>query len=878
MLIHRYLWSTFLVVVLLASTAVAAIDKGGDLPRAIPHDDTSTFAIGNLTHKFPLDTIQVPLTLDTSNDVTWIENRVTWDDADLVLVNITTGDGVPSSATLDTESVSTDTVQFHIYDSGNSFSVGSEPVVYLHFEVQCYGYGVWTGVEFDGGDAHNFYISSGAPAAPDRVNGLVGTKRIDYLAVWGSSETAYSGDQDIPWTGIFYQVVPGRLKAATLTYDHTALEVLSIEPLPALGEGATATIESDVGGTLELSFDGPVIAPGQVDLYLVHFAVLDDRDDYAAVLQFIAGTCETECGNEITPFWLWSGSITIPNHTAAVDLGEVRPVYTASYYDLPVIMDSNFPVNAYELWLEFPHNDELELTGVVAVGGYAVPSAVVDTNSTPAKININNGGATNYELTQPTTVFKLRVAPLASFPVDKKWDFDWDSTNPENAIQYNMDLPGLHYADITSYDTGYIWLKSSGGGGNPNPCCPALYVWNGVRFTLENTILAECDGKRVTHDVTDYYRVAGFVAQEGDELRFQIREDANAVSSFSDFELLVVDHPERKPVYVAEDGTIMTTGQPFSLSWARDHKGNDILEELSAMDEFVYLSTEDGWFDVSLGRLQNDQIDKFAASINDAQQKGKICDDERRAQGFELERDRKLRISVQKADGSWKMIAENDARHIPTRQATIITPDMIDPGCELVLRYSWEGYYRIDALEFNVAEPFTGKIAHPGLWDAAHNEAGGVLGRLGDNPVEPLVLKTGETIDLVFDASELVPVGPGFVREYIFVATGRYGELEAADEAVSARGWALDANVPNPFNPSTTIGYNLVTQAHVELSIYDVSGALVRTLVSGTQSAGEKSVAWDGRSNAGNAMASGVYFFRLKTSEYVQTRKMILIK
>ena len=63
-----------------------------------------------------------------------------------------------------------------------------------------------------------------------------------------------------------------------------------------------------------------------------------------------------------------------------------------------------------------------------------------------------------------------------------------------------------------------------------------------------------------------------------------------------------------------------------------------------------------------------------------------------------------------------------------------------------------------------------------------------------------------------------------------------------------------------------------------ELSIFDVSGALVRTLVSGEQTAGEKSVTWDGRSDSGNRMASGVYFYRLTTPDFTDTRKMVLLK
>ncbi|MCK4776282.1 MAG: T9SS type A sorting domain-containing protein, partial [Candidatus Krumholzibacteria bacterium] len=86
--------------------------------------------------------------------------------------------------------------------------------------------------------------------------------------------------------------------------------------------------------------------------------------------------------------------------------------------------------------------------------------------------------------------------------------------------------------------------------------------------------------------------------------------------------------------------------------------------------------------------------------------------------------------------------------------------------------------------------------------------------------------------------------------------------------------------VPNPFNPETTIRYELKERGHVSLAVYNVAGKLVRTLVDEVKPplAGGYSVAWDGRTNAGNPVPSGVYFYRLVTQNFMQTRKMILLK
>jgi hypothetical protein len=91
---------------------------------------------------------------------------------------------------------------------------------------------------------------------------------------------------------------------------------------------------------------------------------------------------------------------------------------------------------------------------------------------------------------------------------------------------------------------------------------------------------------------------------------------------------------------------------------------------------------------------------------------------------------------------------------------------------------------------------------------------------------------------------------------------------------------SLSQNYPNPFNPTTTIDY-LVPDggAHlVRLVVYDVRGARVRTLVDREQAGGKYAVEWDGRNDQGQAVGSGVYFYRLVERNYTRTRKMILLK
>ncbi len=89
----------------------------------------------------------------------------------------------------------------------------------------------------------------------------------------------------------------------------------------------------------------------------------------------------------------------------------------------------------------------------------------------------------------------------------------------------------------------------------------------------------------------------------------------------------------------------------------------------------------------------------------------------------------------------------------------------------------------------------------------------------------------------------------------------------------------LRGNAPNPFNPSTRIRYELPADgAPVRLTIHDLGGRLVRTLVAEAQGAGGHVVPWDGRDDAGQPVAGGVYVYRLSAGASVESRKMVLLK
>jgi photosystem II stability/assembly factor-like uncharacterized protein len=95
----------------------------------------------------------------------------------------------------------------------------------------------------------------------------------------------------------------------------------------------------------------------------------------------------------------------------------------------------------------------------------------------------------------------------------------------------------------------------------------------------------------------------------------------------------------------------------------------------------------------------------------------------------------------------------------------------------------------------------------------------------------------------------------------------------AAEESTTPTTFAVFQNYPNPFNPATTIRYQLPTAGHVTLKVYDLLGREVRTLVSDNKKAGQYEVEFNG-----NNLPSGVYFYRLQTERYTDTKKLLLLK
>jgi hypothetical protein len=99
------------------------------------------------------------------------------------------------------------------------------------------------------------------------------------------------------------------------------------------------------------------------------------------------------------------------------------------------------------------------------------------------------------------------------------------------------------------------------------------------------------------------------------------------------------------------------------------------------------------------------------------------------------------------------------------------------------------------------------------------------------------------------------------------------------------KGFVLEQNYPNPFNPSTLISYGLPVNSHVTVTIYSVTGQMIRKMYDGEAVAGRHTIVWDGRNERGMPVGTGVYFYRMQAAPhsgggagFLQTRKLMLLK
>jgi hypothetical protein len=128
-------------------------------------------------------------------------------------------------------------------------------------------------------------------------------------------------------------------------------------------------------------------------------------------------------------------------------------------------------------------------------------------------------------------------------------------------------------------------------------------------------------------------------------------------------------------------------------------------------------------------------------------------------------------------------------------------------------------------------------------------------------------------IDYVVEVSDEEFTVISEAGEFILVNTSLSIDSEIIPEV-----FALHQNYPNPFNPITSLRYDLPADGLVNITIYDMMGRIVKTLVNGSQTAGYKSIRWNATNDRNEPVSAGLYLYTIQAGEFRQTRKMVLLK
>jgi len=113
---------------------------------------------------------------------------------------------------------------------------------------------------------------------------------------------------------------------------------------------------------------------------------------------------------------------------------------------------------------------------------------------------------------------------------------------------------------------------------------------------------------------------------------------------------------------------------------------------------------------------------------------------------------------------------------------------------------------------------------------------------------------------------------------YSSVQTFQVDYVMGIDGSMIPVEFALLQNYPNPFNPITTLRYDIPENSRVNITIYDMLGRQVKTLINQTQDAGYRSIIWDATNDYGKPVSAGLYLYQIQAGEYMQTKKMVLLK
>ncbi len=193
---------------------------------------------------------------------------------------------------------------------------------------------------------------------------------------------------------------------------------------------------------------------------------------------------------------------------------------------------------------------------------------------------------------------------------------------------------------------------------------------------------------------------------------------------------------------------------------------------------------------------------------------------------------------------------------------------------------SLTGWYQLNSVGFDSLEVFTWlwsqsrtTLYAAGDWGTKVSTNGWVKFNVPLDYISATTPDTAYIYVMLVSERDSVHIGSYFLIDDLAYEGTATGVAEQPQRAAKPTVFGLDQNYPNPFNPTTTIRYELPSTSMVRLSVFDLLGQEVATLVNERKDAGTYQVRFDG-----SALPSGIYFYRLAAGDFVQTRRLALVK
>lgn len=409
--------------------------------------------------------------------------------------------------------------------------------------------------------------------------------------------------------------------------------------------------------------------------------------------------------------------------------------------------------------------------------------------------------------------------------------------------------------------------------------CPWLFVHNvtdsmwyiGDNNLLKSSEIPENSGL----DLTDIYQlnVEPTLTSEN-QFSFKIIETENDYGYIDKVNFKAIDHPEGTKIGITENNQIVT----YTVNNISSSNDAELNEEVNITRYIRY-----GYHGNT--NVKGYGSDSISASNFDG---GLPPTGDSVALIFEVSNNRLAAIDGQIKDFTGEVSMYANSSPIPTTKkfsrrensSVIIIPiGYADASVDSVI-ITWFRDYNLKYL-FVAPISYTGyTITEIPLISAIHTTDGEVLPKLSSIDGNYANIDSISMITLSF--SNISPPQSGMLRDYVFETTGRYEETsnsEGGDSPLLLRNTnipyenKLFNNYPNPFNPKTKIKFSIKSNRWVKITIYDLLGKQVSVLVNQFKEKGEYDLEFNGSN-----LASGIYFYRIEAGDFVQSKKMVLVK